>query len=147
MRSLFEKGAFEVVLLELEAGLEIARQALLYLDIPAANIQNYIDSTRQKHHTPAQITQGNGNTLTHLKNVQNLIEITWARIEGDSPFVAKSLKDLDIRRKIGISIVGVLRNDIFRPNQDAEYTFANGDLVAVMGNKHQRKTFLELVIP
>ncbi len=146
MNCLYDKGAFEVILPELEAGLEIARQALLHLSIPAVIIQNYIDSIRQRHQTSAQTFQGNGSTLTQLKNAQNLIEITWAKIEKNSPFVAKSLMDLDIRRKTGTSIVGVLRNEIFRPNPDAEYTFADGDLVAVMGNKSQRETFLKSVI-
>ncbi|MBT4288680.1 MAG: hypothetical protein HOD92_15240, partial [Deltaproteobacteria bacterium] len=53
---------------------------------------------------------------------------------------------LDIRRNIGVSIVGVIRNDIFRPNPEAEYTFANGDLVAVMGNNQQREVFLKAVV-
>jgi K+:H+ antiporter len=146
MNCLYDKGAFEVVLPELEAGLEIARQALLHLDIPALIIQNYIDSVRQKHQTSAQAPQSNGNTLTQLKNAQNLIEITWARIEKNSPFIDKSLMNLDIRRKTGTSIVGVIRNEIFRPNPDAEYTFTDGDLVAVMGNKSQRESFLKSII-
>ncbi len=146
MKGLYDKGAFMVVLPELEAGLEIARQALSHLNIPAVIIQNYIDSIRQEHQTSAQASQSNCNTLIQLKNAQNLIEITWARIEKNSPLIAKSLMDLDIRQKTGTSIVGVLRNDIFRPNPDAEYTFADGDLVAVMGDKNQRESFLKLVI-
>jgi monovalent cation:H+ antiporter-2, CPA2 family len=146
MNCLYEKGAFEVVLPELEAGLEIARQALLHLNIPAVIIQNYIDSTRQKLQTSAQTSQSNGNTLTQLKNAQNLIEITWTKIEEKSPYITKSLMDLDIRKKTGASIVGVLRNEIFRPNPGAKYTFAEGDLIAVMGNKSQRESFMKSVI-
>jgi monovalent cation:H+ antiporter-2, CPA2 family len=143
MNCLYDKGAFEVVMPELEAGLEMARQALLHLDIPAVIIQNYIDSIRQKYQTSPQGFQSNNNTLTQLKNAQNLIEITWVKIEQHSPFISKSLMDLDIRQKIGTSIVGVIRNEIFRPNPEAEYTFKDGDLVAVMGNKDQRETFLK----
>jgi CPA2 family monovalent cation:H+ antiporter-2 len=145
MNCLYEKGAFEVVLPELETGLEMARQALLHFNIPVAVIQNHIDSVRQELYTSAPVSQNNRNTLTQLKNAQNLIEITWARIEKNSPIIAKSLMDLDIRRKTGTSIVGVIRNDIFRPNPDAKYTFADGDLVAVMGNENQRETFLKSV--
>ena len=143
MNCLYDKGAFEVVLPELEAGLEMARQALLHLNIPAVIIQNYIDTIRQEHYSSAPISKNNTNMLTQLKNAQNLIEITWVKIEKNSPFIAKSLMDLDIRRKTGTSIVGVIRNDIFRPNPDAEYTFADGDLVAVMGNTDERETFLK----
>lgn len=143
MKHLYEKGAYMVVLPELEAGLEIARQALLHLNLPAVIIQNYVDSIRRKLYSSAPTPQSNGNTLYQLKNAQNLIEITWAAIENESSLIDKSLGALDIRRKIGVSIVGVIRNDIFRPNPDAEYTFAVGDLVAVMGNAQQRDAFLQ----
>lgn len=146
MDCLYEKGAYLVVLPELEAGLEIARQALLHLDIPVVIIQKYIDSIRQEHYTAAPYSRNNANTLRQLKNAQNLIEISWALIEKNSPFISKSLKDTDIRRTMGVSIVGVIRNDIFRPNPDAGYTFANGDLVAVMGNTNERETFLKSVV-
>ncbi|MBT4525612.1 MAG: portal protein [Deltaproteobacteria bacterium] len=146
VKNLYDKGAYMVVLPELEAGLEIARQALLHLNIPAVIIQNYIDSTRKKYYVLNPPVQNNSETLTQLKNAQNLIEITWARIEKNSPFIDKTLKGLDIRRNIGVSIVGVIRNDIFRPNPEAEYTFANGDLVAVMGNNQQREVFLKAVV-
>jgi CPA2 family monovalent cation:H+ antiporter-2 len=145
MNCLYEKGAFEVVLPELETGLEMARQALLHLNIPVAIIQNHIDSLRQELYTSAPVSQNNRNTLTQLKNAQNLIEITWAKIEKNSVFIDKSLMDLDIRRKTGTSIVGVIRNEIFRPNPDAKYIFADGDLVAVMGNENQREAFLNSV--
>jgi len=145
MKCLYDKGAYMVVLPELEAGLEIARQALLHLNIPAVIIQNYIDSIRQKHQVIPKYAQNN-DTLTQLKNAQNLIEITWVVIEKNSPFIDKSLRELDVRRNIGASIVGVIRKDIFRPNPDAEYTFISGDLVAVMGNTHQREVFLKAVV-
>ena len=146
MNCLYEKGAYMVVLPELEAGLEIARQALLHLDIPAIVIQNYVDSIRLKHYSAAPSSQQNSNTLSQLKNAQNLIEITWAPIEKNSPFIGKSLKDLDIRRKTGASIVGVIRNEIFRPNPEAEYIFTTGDLVAMMGNTHERDTLLKATV-
>ncbi|MBU2515759.1 cation:proton antiporter [bacterium] len=146
MKSLYEKGAYMVVLPELEAGLEIARQALLHLNIPAVIIQNYIDSIRQKHYSSAHYSQKPSNTLMQLKNAQNLIEITWTQIEKSSPFLEKSLRDLKIREKTGVSIVGVIRNDIFRSNPNAEYRFLNGDLVAIMGNAEEREIFLKSAV-
>jgi len=143
MRSLYEKGAYMVVLPELEAGLEISRQALLHLNIPAVIIQNYVDSFRQEHYKTVYDSKSNANTLTQLKNAQNLIEITWVRIESDSPLINQSLRELKVRQDTGVTIVGVIRSDIFRPNPEAEYTFAEGDLVAVMGCKADRELFLQ----
>lgn len=145
MKNLYQKGAHVVVFPEFEAGLEIARQALLHLEIPAAVIQNYIDSTRQELYTPVYQAENNANTLTQLKNAQNLIEINWVKVEEGSPFIDKTLRDLEVRKRFGSSIVGVIRNDIFRPNPNAEYAFAVGDLIAVMGNASERETFIKAV--
>lgn len=146
MKCLYEKGAYMVVLPELEAGLEISRQALLHLNIPAVIIQNYVDSFRQEHYQSVYNSQSNSNTLTQLKNAQNLIEISWVAIENNSPLIDRSLSELKIRQETGVSIVGVIRSDIFRPNPEAEYAFAEGDLVAVMGSLPDRKTFLKSAV-
>ncbi|HER62818.1 MAG TPA: portal protein, partial [Desulfobacteraceae bacterium] len=45
-RDLYESGVFMAVLPEMEAGLEIARQALLHLEIPVHVIQQYTDAVR-----------------------------------------------------------------------------------------------------
>ncbi len=58
------------------------------------------------------------------------------------------------RQKTGVSngcplffAAAVIRNDIFRPNPEADYIFTNGDPVAVMGNTDDRETFLKHVMP
>lgn len=144
MKALYDKGAYMVILPELEVGLEISRQALLNLNIPATIIQNYIDTARQKHYEPVYHSNAN-QTLTQLKNAQNLIEISWVKISTDSPVIGKSLKELNIRRDVGVSIVGVIRHNIFRPNPEAEYSFEPEDLVAIMGNADQRPAFNSMI--
>ncbi|MDM8524245.1 hypothetical protein QUF80_12815 [Desulfococcaceae bacterium HSG8] len=43
------------------------------------------------------------------------------------------------------TIVGVIHNKQVYPNPDINYRFAEGDFVAVMGDKFQIKCFKELV--
>ncbi len=57
MRALHARGIYEVIQPEFEASLEITRQALLHLNIPPANIQNFTDTMRQElsyHHEGIQ---------------------------------------------------------------------------------------------
>lgn len=48
LEDLHALGVYEVVLPQLEAGLEITRQALLHLDVPAAQIDRYTDDVRRE---------------------------------------------------------------------------------------------------
>ncbi|MBF0259922.1 MAG: NAD-binding protein, partial [Desulfamplus sp.] len=51
-RELYESGVYMAVMPEMEAGLEIARPALLQLEIPVAVIQEYSDAVRQQLYAP-----------------------------------------------------------------------------------------------
>jgi len=48
---------------------------------------------------------------------------------------------LEIRRRLGVSIVGIIRKGQFIPNPDVNFRFAQGDLVAAMGNAQQLDAF------
>jgi CPA2 family monovalent cation:H+ antiporter-2 len=52
IRALHSRGVFEVVQAEYEASLEITRQALLHLDIPGTEIQQFTDKIRQELYAP-----------------------------------------------------------------------------------------------
>jgi monovalent cation:H+ antiporter-2, CPA2 family len=54
MQALCAQGVFEVVQPEFEAGLEITRQTLLHLKVPAADIQLLADATRKELYAPLQ---------------------------------------------------------------------------------------------
>jgi len=52
IQALHSRGVFEVVQAEYEASLEITRQALLHLDIPATEIQQFTDTVREELYAP-----------------------------------------------------------------------------------------------
>jgi CPA2 family monovalent cation:H+ antiporter-2 len=52
MKMLYDLGVYEVVQPEFEAALEITRQALLHLNIPASEIQSFTDAVRQELYAP-----------------------------------------------------------------------------------------------
>ncbi|MDH4321261.1 MAG: cation:proton antiporter [Desulfobulbaceae bacterium] len=141
MKILYESGVYMVVLPEMEAGLEVARQALLHLDFSATVIQEYTDAVRRKLYAPIYKEHYDYQLLTRLDKVKDLLEISWVKLEAGSPLVGKSIGEADIRNHTGASIVGVIRNNIFGPNPKADYRFSSDDMVAVVGNLHERETF------
>ncbi|WP_417911133.1 cation:proton antiporter [Candidatus Electronema sp. PJ] len=143
-KTLYESGIYMAVLPEMEAGLEIARQALLHLEIPVAVIQQYTDSVRQQLYAPIYQSGTGHQLLAQLDNIKNLLEISWFTIMPESHLVGKSIKEAAVRTRTGASIVGIIHEKVFISNPQIEYAFQVGDLVAVVGNQDERNAFKKL---
>ncbi|MFA6686891.1 MAG: cation:proton antiporter, partial [Desulfuromonas sp.] len=144
MRALYDMGVYMVILPELEAGLEIARQALLHIDIPIHQIQEYTDTIRKELYHPIMDSEDDLNDITQLMNARQLLELSWEKLEEDNPMVGRNLRQLDLRSKAGVSVVGVIRDGSFIPNPEPDFIFARGDYVAAIGNAAQRHLFKSL---
>ncbi|HMQ53610.1 MAG TPA: cation:proton antiporter [Anaerolineae bacterium] len=144
MQALHDHGVHEVVQPEFEAGLEITRQALLHLNIPATEIQHFTDGIRRELYAPIYQTHDEYQTLAQLQSVAHLLELNWIKLPVESPLVGKTIQELQIRSQYGVSVVGVLDNGDLHPNPNADYRFSGGDLVGVMGNPEQLATFQAL---
>jgi CPA2 family monovalent cation:H+ antiporter-2 len=139
MDALYEDGVYMVIMPELEAGLEIARQALLNLKIPIPIIQRYTDTVRLDHYHPDMQNAAGNQELRLLKNARELLELSWERLGEESLLVGKNLRELEVRQTIGVSIVGVLRNGEFTSNPAADFVFQADDLVAIIGSSAQQQ--------
>ena len=139
MDALYEGGVYMVIMPELEAGLEIARQALLNLKIPIPIIQRYTDTVRLGHYHPERQNQKESQEIRLLKNAGELLELSWERLGRESLLIGKTLRELDIRQTIGVSIVGVLRDGQFSMNPSADFEFQVDDLIAVIGSPSQQE--------
>jgi len=147
MQALHDQGIQEVVQPEFEAGLQFTRQALLYLNIPATDIQKYTDAFRRELYAPFfKISQGH-ETLSQLQKACDLLEFSWVKLVADSPVIGRTIKELDLRTKTGISVVGVMHDGELKPNPDADYQLKAGELIAVMGNAEQLADFQTLISP
>ncbi len=147
IKSLYDRGAYMVILPQMEAGLEMATQALLNLGIPGNEIQSYTDRVRHALYAPITEAETLCDDMSCLRNARDLLELTWVRLPAGGSLPGKSLRELNIRGVTGASVVGVLRNGRFHPNPDADYHFAADDLVAVIGRAEDREAFRVLVEP
>jgi CPA2 family monovalent cation:H+ antiporter-2 len=138
---LYRQGVYMAVLPELEAGLEIARQALLHLDVPIAIIQDYTDAVRQTVYETEEECCSSGKILDNLNHFKSMMEISWIPISADSPLVGQTLENAAVRTHTGATIVGILRKGRMDTNPPANATFEPDDLLAVVGNKTQRESF------
>jgi CPA2 family monovalent cation:H+ antiporter-2 len=143
--SLRQMGVYEVVQPEFEAGLEFTRQALLELDVPAFEIQQFTDGVRQELYAPLYEIYEDYELLARLQNAQRLMELTWVPLSSESPFVGKTIGDLDARTSTGASVVAVQTAEELVPNPSAQHRFVAGDVIGVLGNSAQLATFQRLL--
>ena len=136
----------EVVLPEFEAGLEMTRQALVHLGVPAPEIQRHTEESRQRVFGHLLATP-DYKSLAQLRFAEQQFDLQWVRIEADSPFVATSIIEADIRKETGASVVGVIRGEQLHTNPEATFRFKGGDLVAIIGTERARAAFQEASWP
>jgi len=147
MKTLHALGVSEVVQPEFEAGLEITRQALLYLQIPATEIFQFTDKVQQNLYAPLYQAKDEYNTIAQLQRATHLLELNWFQLPEKSPLIGHTIQELKIRTRTGASVVGVIHKEKVLANPDINYRFRQGDLVGVMGNSEQLESFRKLAQP
>ncbi len=146
--SLFrELDVNEVVLPEFEASLEMTRQALIRLRMPAPEIQRHTELLREELFAPLHRSAPGYKLLTQLRSAEMQFDLQWTLIDPASPVVDMSIGEAQIRKVTGASIVGVIRGDALEPNPDADFRFRPGDLVAIIGTQEARVAFQEMAWP
>jgi TrkA domain protein len=71
--------------------------------------------------------------------------IEWVKVEEGSKFIDKTIAELEIRRKTGVSVVAIDRQGKLIPTPDPfKEKILPGDILVVIGTRQQLKSFLEL---
>ena len=133
-----------VVLPEFEAGLEMTRQALLHFSIPVADVHQDTEGLRQamfaSHFDPGRSYR----SLVQLRTAEHQFEIKWVPLQDGSPIVGRSLGELEVRKRTGATVVGVIRGDRLIANPEAGFGLEKGDLVAVIGKEEAIRDFRDM---
>ncbi len=145
MRALHEHGVYEAVQPEFEASLEMMRQALLHLSFPSSTILRYTDRVRQEMYAPLYEleleTRSDYQALAHLSHAARLLEVEWMELQVDSRLVGQSIAEACIRTETGVSVVGLMRGDVFEANPIIDEPLTAGNIIAIMGNHEQVEKF------
>jgi CPA2 family monovalent cation:H+ antiporter-2 len=147
-------GVFEAVQPELEAGLELARQALARFGVSAEEAHNFADGVRRELYAPIsgeeQAKEGGDGSFARLRQASQAIEVEWVRLpevqvpgknETESGLLGHTIGDLGVRSETGASILAVVRGDEVIPNPGADLALEAGDAVGVLGTPEQRAAF------
>jgi CPA2 family monovalent cation:H+ antiporter-2 len=154
-------GVYEAVQPELEAGLELARQALARFGVAAEEAQTFADGVRRELYAPISgeeaAREGGDQLFARLRRASQAIEVEWIRLSegqvpdkdaGESPtergLLGHTIGDLGVRSETGASILAVVRGDEVIPNPGADLALQAGDSVGVLGTPKQRAAFRDI---
>lgn len=136
-KRLAQIGARDVILPELEGGLELVRHTLLQLGYPLQEIIRYTDAVRHDHYDLHINTEEEHRLLHDLIDAANSIEIHWFRIPGGNPLIGQTLADANLRARTGASIVAILREGELKANPKSMTVFKPGDRIGLIGEQEE----------
>ena len=146
LEDLSSLGVYEAVQPELEAGLELGRQALLRLGIGAGEVQRFSDRVRHEHYAPLTRNDDGNKVLHGLRRASEMIETDWIEVPEGGPLAGRKIGELNIRAETGASVVAVVRGEEVAANPGPGFALRGGDLLAVLGTPEQREAFSDLLL-
>lgn len=138
------QGVLEAVQPEMEAGLEMTRQALLHMRVSPDAVQRFSDVVRRGLLAGSGGEPIDSEALEQLVGIEQEIGLDWIQLEFDSPLVGQSIGSAQIRTRTAATIVGVQRGSKLHSNPGPELRFAAGDRIAMIGTAAARSALIKL---
>ena len=133
-----------IVATEFEAGLEMTRQVLLDLGIPVTEIQRHTEMLRQEYFTGRLSRTRPYQTLSQFRAAEQQFDLQWVPLGDCCLLRGHSIGENEIRKRTGVSVVGILRDDKLESNPGPDFCFQDKDLVAIIGSASARERFTAL---
>jgi len=147
IKRLTELGARDVILPELEGGLEVLRFTLLTLGYPAIEVQQYSDAVRRDQYDSNVNTIEEQHALEQMIGAVRGMEVTWVPLGDTNPNIGHSIAEADIRSKTEASIIAILRQRQVIPNPKSATRFEAGDIVGLIGDQNELERARKLLLP
>jgi CPA2 family monovalent cation:H+ antiporter-2 len=130
-------GADHIVQPEFEGGLEIIHHTLLQLGYPLREVHEYAEAVRRDGYDIKISSTDEHRSLHDLVIATDSIEITWLRLDEDSPLTGQTLREANIRSRTGASVIALIRGEQLIPNPKSVTEFATGDRLGLIGDSEQ----------
>ncbi|MBN2418339.1 MAG: cation:proton antiporter [Deltaproteobacteria bacterium] len=136
-----QAGVEDIVIPEFEAGIEMTRQSLVRLHVSPADIHRYTEALRNEIYAHLSGLATDYKMLSQFRNAEQQFDLQWLSLKKESPVVHRSIGESEIRKRTGVSLVGVVRKGTLIPNPDADFVLLPGDIIAIIGDKKCRDAF------
>lgn len=135
--ALYDRGADEVIPEEFETSVEIFSRVLGKYLVPRTEIEKIIVEARSHGYEMFRNAEIEPAKISDLRRYLPNVEIVTIKVEDKAPATGKTLEDLELRKKLGVNVIGVIRDsgNILNPQKDTE--IVAGDVLLVLGTSEQ----------
>lgn len=136
LQPLFDLGANNVIPEEFETSVEIFTLVLNKYLVPKEEIERLVSELRANCY---MLFRGLSEELEPSKDSKHYLhdlEISTFRLNDRAPLVGKSLAQMELRKKHGITVLTIRRNSQMFPNPEPNMQLQANDLLIVMGAPH-----------
>ena len=133
LEELRQLGANEIIPEEFETSIEISTLVLQTYKMPKQMIIEKAEQIRREGY--ALLRRGELPEMAHHLRAGTLVdvEVETCRIDNDSPALGKSLGELGIRQRTGVSVVALMRAGVTESNPPNKSVLEIGDVLALLG--------------
>ena len=133
MKPLYELGANEVIPEEFETSVEIFTRVLAKYLIPRDEIEALVAEIRSDAYEMLRSLFKESSSFSDLHLQLPDVEISTLRVVERSPFVGKSLAEIELRKKYGVTVLAIRRNSQILSNPNVNMPFCANDVLFVLG--------------
>ncbi len=133
MKPLYELGANEVIPEEFETSVEIFTRVLAKYLIPRDEIEALVAEIRSDGYEMFRSLSKETSSLSDLHLQLPDVEISTLRVVEKSPLVGKSLGEIEMRKKYGVTLLAIRRNSQTLSNPNVSMPFCADDVLFVLG--------------
>lgn len=146
LEELHQLGADDVVPEEFETSIEIFALVLRTYNLPQDFVMQKAEQVRREGYAllrrsemPELAHHLRGGTLTDA-------EVETCRIDEDSPAQGKTLAELSIRPRTGVSVIAWTRSGVTQSNPSEKTRLIAGDILVLLGSRAQIRRAMGLLI-
>jgi CPA2 family monovalent cation:H+ antiporter-2 len=133
VKPLFELGADDVIPEEFETSVEIFTRVLAKYFIPRDEIEKLVTEVRSDGYEMFRNLSKASASFSDLKLELPDVDISTFRISQGSPLIGKTLAQIELRRRCGVSVVAIRRDAQILSNPGADTLLQSNDELFVLG--------------
>jgi len=136
-------GADEIIPEEFETSIEIFSRVLHKYSFPRNAILDMVDKIRSNSYTALRNVEVPRRHLFEKYEWLPEIEIDGYRIPEVSYINGRTIKELQVRKKTGVTIIAVRRGKEIYANPEPGFTFNHGDFILFTGDRENMNTAIQ----
>jgi CPA2 family monovalent cation:H+ antiporter-2 len=146
MESLYAIGANQVIPEEFETSIEIFSRVLARYLIPRNEIERLIAEARAGGYDMFRSLSKDPLSFSDLKCQIPNVDITTFRVGEGSPIAGKSIAQMEIRKKHGVTVLAIRRGEQMVSNPDGNTVIHSGDLLVALSEPNKLARFAQLFL-